>query len=350
MAPATVIVNPKGDILFVSGRTNRYLEAAPGAANWNLFAMAHDGLRHTLGEAVRAAVTQEEPIIRKDVHVGLDDPALTVDLKIQSIRDPESLRGLVLVVFSEPPASTKGKRSSKRARRAGPVAEEMAENLAQLRVELQSTREDMQSSAEELHSANEEFQSANEELQSTNEELTTAQEETQSMNEELQTLNHELQAKVDDLTRVSNDMKNLLESTDIATLFLDAKLRVRLFTAGSSQIFRLIPSDVKRPIADFASALDYPALVADAQEVLRTLTVHEQRAASRDGRWFMVRIMPYRTLDNMVEGVAITFADITASTVLEERLRATQTGLELHIEDQAAQLQRAIRRPEEPPQ
>jgi two-component system CheB/CheR fusion protein len=194
-------------------------------------------------------------------------------------------------------------------------------------------------SQEELNAANEELQSTNEELQSTNEELTTSKEEMQSMNEELQSLNHELQAKIDDLSRVSNDMKNLLENTEIATIFLDGALRVRLFTAGSNRIFKLIPGDTGRPITDLSSELAYASLAADAREVLRTLTVHEQPAATRDGRWFLVRIMPYRTLENQVEGVAITFSDITASKQLEGQLRATQVGLEKHIEAQAQQIE-----------
>jgi two-component system CheB/CheR fusion protein len=183
----------------------------------------------------------------------------------------------------------------------------------------------------------------NEELQSTNEELTTSMEEMQSMNEELQTLNAELQHKVEDLSRLNNDMKNLLDSTEIVTLFLDGALRVRLFTAGANLIFKLIPGDVGRPITDIASELAYPDLADDAREVLRTLAVHEQPAATRDGRWLRVRIMPYRTLENMIDGVVITFADITVSKTLEGKLRATQAGMEQHIADQDLKLeQRAV--------
>ena len=171
-------------------------------------------------------------------------------------------------------------------------------DLEQLRQELRSTREEMQTYQEEAKSTNEELQSANEELQSTNEELTTSKEEMQSMNEELQTLNHELQARVDSLSHLTNDMKNLLDKTEIATVFLDLDLHVRLFTAGSSRIFPLMAGDVGRPITDFASALAYPGLADDAREVLRTLAVHEQPAATRSGGWVLVRVMPYRTLDN----------------------------------------------------
>ena len=194
----------------------------------------------------------------------------------------------------------------------------------------------MQTSQEELRSANEELQSTNEELQSTNEELTTSKEEMQSLNEELQTLNTELQAKVDELSRASNDMKNLLNSTDIATLFLDNDLNVRRFTPQATKIIKLIPADVGRPITDLASELHYPALAEDVREVLRTLASSEKPIGARDGRWFSVRIMPYRTLDDRIDGVVITFADITTAKALETKLRAKQAGLEKRVADQAA--------------
>ena len=175
---------------------------------------------------------------------------------------------------------------------------------------------------------NEELQSTNEELQSTNEELTTSKEEMQSLNEELQTVNAELQSKVDELSGANNDLKNLLNSTDIATMFLDNELRVRRFTTQASRIIKLIPSDIGRPITDLASDLSYPDLTADAREVLRTLVFSEKPIAARDGLWFLVRIMPYRTLDDRIEGVVITFMDITASRRREDGLREKYARLE----------------------
>jgi two-component system CheB/CheR fusion protein len=175
------------------------------------------------------------------------------------------------------------------------------------------------------------MQSTNEELQSTNEELTTSKEEMQSLNEELQTLNHELQSKVDELSRTNNDMRNLLDSTDIATLFLDDALNVRRFTPQTVKIIKLIPGDAGRPITDLASDLVYPGLVEDAREVLRTLVFKEQSIATRDGRWFTVRIMPYRTLDNRIDGLVITLVDITAAKTLEATLRKTQAERETAV-------------------
>jgi two-component system CheB/CheR fusion protein len=182
------------------------------------------------------------------------------------------------------------------------------------------------------------LQSTNEELQSANEELTTSKEEMQSLNEELQTVNAELQAKVDELLRASNDMKNLLNSTDIATLFLDNGLKVRRFTPQATKIIKLIAADEGRPITDLATELQYPELTKDAGQVLQTLTSMEKPISARDGRWFTVRIMPYRTLDDRIDGVVITFADITAAKTLEAKLRSQRAG----PEDQAAE------RPAEP--
>ena len=193
----------------------------------------------------------------------------------------------------------------------------IAEELREAREQLQTTREEMQTSQEEL-------KSTNEELQSTNEELTTSKEEMQSLNEELQTVNAELQSKVDDLSIVNNDMKNLLNSTEIATVFLDDKMHVRRFTPHATQLFKLIQGDVGRPLSDITTELDYPELQNDAHEVLRTLAFVEKQIATRDGRWFRVRIMPYRTQDNVVDGVVITFINITECKKLEAQLRQRQ--------------------------
>jgi two-component system CheB/CheR fusion protein len=176
--------------------------------------------------------------------------------------------------------------------------EELEREVRQARDYLQTTREEMQTSQEELKSTNEELQSTNEELQSTNEELTTSKEEMQSMNEELQTVNYELQAKVDALSQASDDMKNLLNSAHIATLFLDDGLKVRRFTNQTASIIKLIPGDAGRPITDLVTELQYPELADDMREVLRSLVFRECQVPARDGRWFNVRIMPYRTQDN----------------------------------------------------
>ena len=187
----------------------------------------------------------------------------------------------------------------------------------------------MQNSQEELKSTNEEMQSTNEEMQSTNEELTTSKEEMQSLNEELQTVNSELQGKVDELSRSNTDMKNLLNSTDIATLFLDNELKIRRFTTQATKLIKLIPGDVGRPVTDLASELLYPELPDDAREVLRRLGFMEKAISARDGSWFTVRIMPYRTMDDRIDGVVITFLDISVAKALEGKLQDIQVSLEI---------------------
>ena len=184
----------------------------------------------------------------------------------------------------------------------------------------------MQTSREELKSANEELQSTNEELQSTNEELTTSKEEMQSLNEELYTVNAELQSKVDDLSLVNSDMKNLLNSTDIATIFLDSDLRIRRFTAPATQIYKLIQTDLRRPLSDIVNDLDFPDLETEALEVIRSLVFCERQVPTKNGRWYNVRIMPYRTIENVIDGVVVTFINITESKLLEAQLRQIQSG------------------------
>jgi two-component system CheB/CheR fusion protein len=233
------------------------------------------------------------------------------------------LRGLVLVVFTEVASPQQGRVEGgrRKAPKQNPRLAELDRQLQQVREDLRNTREEMQSSQEELKSTNEELQSANEELQSTNEELTTSKEEMQSLNEELQTLNAELQARVDDLSTANSDMRNLLNSTEIATVFLDSNLHVRRFTLEATKIFKLIPGDVGRPITDLASELRYPKLAQDAREVLRTLVSAEKCIAADDRRRFRVRIMPYRTVDDRIEGVVITFTNVSASMQVEEAVR-----------------------------
>lgn len=327
-SPAGVLVNERGDILFISGRTGKYLEPAMGKANWNVFAMAREGLRVDLNNAFSRAHREDQPATVHGAKVGLNGGTQAVDVTVQRLEEPRELRGTYIIVFTDvhaAPAEPGGK--GRPAARQSTRLAELERELQRAREEVQTTREEMQTSQEELKSTNEELQSTNEELQSTNEELTTSKEEMQSLNEELQTVNHELQAKVDELSHANNDMKNLLNSTDIATLFLDGELRVRRFTTQTVRIIKLIPGDAGRPITDLVTDLDYPTLAEDAREVLRTLVFQEKLVATRDGRWFTVRILPYRTLENVIDGVVITFTDASAAKALETALREQASQL-----------------------
>jgi two-component system CheB/CheR fusion protein len=323
-SPPAVLVNDKGDILYISGRTGKYLEPAAGKANWNIFAMAREGIRFDLGNAFQKAIREKGEVVARGLKLGEGDAGQTVDVTVRAIEEPEALRGMAMVIFADaapPPGRKTAGRSRKAPADAARVAE-LEQELTLAREALQTIREEMQSSQEELKSANEELQSTNEELQSTNEELTTSREEMQSLNEELQTVNAEQQSRLDELSRTSNDMRNLLDSTEIVTVFLDRELRIRRFTAGADRLFKLLPGDVGRPLSDIANDLLYPGMTGAVEEVLRTLSSSEKEVAATDGRWFSVRIMPYRTMEDVIGGVVITFANITrfkqAETALNE--------------------------------
>ena len=337
-APPAVLTNDTGDIFYVSGRTGKYLEPAAGKANWNIFAMVREGLRYELARAFPEALRQKSLILH-GLKVGTNGGVQCVDVTVQRLDEPGPLQGLVMVVFTDvaAPVAARAAGRATKPHASNPRLAELDRELLSVRGEARATHEEMQTSQEELRSANEELQSTNEELQSTNEELMTSKEEMQSLNEELQTVNTELQVKVDELSRTSNDMKNLLDSTDIATLFLDKDLNVRRFTPQATKIIKLIPADVGPPITDLE-------LADDAREILRTLASAEKPIGARDGRWFTVRIMPYRTLDDRIDGVVITFADITVAKTLEAKLRDKHTVLEKHVTEQSTKLKRRQRK------
>ena len=318
-APASVLINPDGDILYITGRTGRYLEPAAGKANMNIYAMAREGLGNELPGAIRKAMQNYEPVNLYNIKVGTEGGTQIVDVTLQRIEKPEAIKGTIMVVFSDvtdiPPTTV---RKSKKTNQSSTAREKALETeLQRAHEELQKSREEMQNMQEELKSTYEEMQSTNEELQSTNEELTTSKEEMQSLNEELQTVNIELQSKVNDLTMANNDMKNLLNSTDIATLFLDKELNIRRFTEKLTKLFKLRQSDIGRPFTDMVTHLDYPEMTQDANQVLRTLVFKETSIPTKDQKWFSVRIMPYRTFDDHIDGLVITFIDITAAKQME---------------------------------
>ncbi len=334
-SPPAVLTNNRGDIVYISGRTGDYLEPAAGKANWNIFAMAREGLRFELGSAFQKALRQKGVITVKSIKGKTGGDMQSVDISVQEIDKPEALRGMMMIVFTDvtTPPQKKAAGRSKSAPTDSPSVHGLDQELLQTREELKTTREEMQSSQEELTSANEELQSTNEELQSTNEELTTSREEMQSLNEELQTVNAEQQSKMEEFSRVSDDMRNLLNSTEIVTVFLDNKLQVRRFTTGADKLFKLRAGDVGRPLSDIVTDLVYPGLAEEARDVLRTLIFSEKQVTTNDGRWFSVRIMPYRTTEDVISGVVITFSNITAAKVLEAELRAENARLKGLLEN-----------------
>ena len=324
-APASVLINDQGDILYITGRTGKYLEPAAGKANMNIFVMLRDGLSGQLLGVIRRAKQNYEAVILRNIKVGTNGGTQYVDVTIQHIEKPDAIKGTIMIVFSDVATITKNNKiSAKDGKQLSNIHhQEMEIELQHIKEELQSTREEMQTSQEELKSTNEELQSSNEELQSTNEELTTSKEEMQSLNEELQTVNMEMQSKISDFVQANNDMKNLLNSTDIATLFLDKELNIRRFTDQIKSIIKLRITDIGRPFTEMVSDLEYPEIADHAIEVLRSLVFKELNIPASNGRWFTVRIMPYRTYDDHIDGLVITFVDISVAKKLEAELNKT---------------------------
>ena len=321
-SPASVLVNDTGDIIYISGRTGKYLEPVAGKANWNIYAMAREGLREVLPGALRKAIQNFDRVMLHRIKVTLNDGFQYVDVTVQRLQNSDSMKGLILFVFTDVHASAHEPVGHKREKSAPMVQQkELEMNLQRSYEDLQTLQEEMQTSQEEQKSTNEELQSTNEELQSTNEELTTSKEEMQSLNDELQTINTELQSKVSDFLLANNDMKNLLNSTEIATLFLDRELNIRRFTESTTSIIKLRNSDLGRPFTDLANDLKYPEMESHATRVLQTLVTKETTIATKDGRWFTIRMMPYRTVDDRVDGLVITFTDISTAKNLEREVK-----------------------------
>ena len=325
-APPSVIVNERGDLIYVHGQTGLYLQPASGPPNHNIFSMAREGLRFELSAALRKATRIEGEVLHKGIQVKSNGGFTRVDLKVNKITSPETMRGLLLVTFAA--ASEMAPAQQLEPPKKLATEKKKVDREAALERELQYVRESLQSTIEELETTNEELQSTNEEIQSTNEELETSKEEMQSLNEELQTVNSELQGKIDELSHANDDMSNLLNATDIATIFVDNNLRIKRFTLQATEVIRLITSDVGRPISDLVSKIDYNSLEQDATEVLRTLSFKEAEVKSDDDTWFLMRILPYRTSENVIDGVVITFVDISRVKIAEEGLAQAKRRLE----------------------
>jgi len=328
-APASVLVNNNGDIVYITGRTGKYLEPVAGKANWNIHAMLRDGLQQEFPTAFRKALQNFDAVVVHNIKTVTNGIAQFADMTVQQIEHPEAIRGMIMIVFTDVPAMHAHDEANikPRKQKSSGQQKELELKLQRSYEDLQSVREEMQTSQEELKSTNEELQSTNEELQSTNEELTTSKEEMQSLNEELQTVNSELQSKVSDFVRANDDMKNLLNSTEIATLFLDKDLNIRRFTDNVINIIKLRKTDIGRPFTDIVTDLKYPEIANHAHKVLKTLISVETAITTNDERWFNVRIMPYRTIDDRIDGLVITFSNITISKKLEIQLKEANEAL-----------------------
>ena len=338
LAPASALVNSHGDVLYLHGRSGLFLEPAPGDAGVsNLLKMAREGLRPGLSAALHRAVAKREAVQSESLRVKTNGHFTLVNVSVVPVQDGVATAlesALFLVLLQE------AQGAGRRAARGGEALTATADaTVAALREELrakdeqlQRTNEELVTSTEELKSSNEEMQSVNEELQSTNEELETSKEELQSVNEELAIVNAELQSKVADLSRVNSDMNNLLAGTGIATVFVDRDLKVLRFTPAAREITNLIQSDVGRPVGHIAMNLvGYGTLVADTEEVLANLHARELEVQTAAGKWYALRIQPYRTIANVIEGAVMSFLDITERVRVREVLRRVNEVLRLAV-------------------
>jgi two-component system, chemotaxis family, CheB/CheR fusion protein len=314
-APPSVITDIEGNIEYVHGDTGDYLQPAQGYASLNVIEMAREGLQIGLRNAINKAAANDRSAVSEGQLERANGDFGNIEIKVQHLKNPDDPRVLLLISFlkieqKKPSRSKHAKRtlsgnSSKRL-------EELERELSYMKENLQANAEEMQAANEELKSTNEELQSTNEELQSTNEEMETSKEELQSVNEEIVTVNSEMQDKIEQLTAVQNDMRNLLEVVNIGMIFLDDRLVISRFTHDAARVYRLVDKDIGRPLADIRSLIIDVDLIHDAQEILNTLIPRERTVLTTSNEWFHVRMIPYRTLENVIAGVVMTFSDITA--------------------------------------
>ena len=316
--PPCAVIDDASNVIYIHGRTGRFLEPAEGKASVNLLEMARGGLRADLAGAIHKAAIHKQEVTMRGLRISGEEGYVFLDLTVKPILEQTAMRGLMMVIFKE---STKGTKEFLRKPMARKRRGKSVEDIEQ---ELQYTKENLQTTIEELETSNEELQSTNEELQSTNEEMETSKEELQSLNEEASTVNAELQSRIDELSLINDDMKNLLDSTQIAALFLDQDLRIRRFTPKATGIIPLAGSDSGRPIQHFATTLINTELAEYGQLVLKDLAVREEEVRSKDGNTYAMKIRPYRTVNNAIDGVVITFEQITARKQAEEQVRESE--------------------------
>ncbi len=321
-APASVLINRRNECLYYLGATDRYLRLVPGEPSRDLMAMAREGLRNKLRAAIRRASEERARIMVTGAQVRYDGRAAAVSIAVQPVQsDAEEL--LLVSFIEEPQRPEKRGRSGKLTEDVSRVAE-LERELDATRTELQDTIRDLEAANEEQKAINEEALSVNEEFQSTNEELVTSKEELQSLNEELTALNGQLQETLERQRSTANDLQNILYSSDVATIFLDNKLNIRFFTPAAKSLFRVIATDIGRPLADLTPLAGDTALLAEARAVLTDIVPLRHEIETDNGTWYNRRILPYRTHDNRIEGVVITFADISEIKAAERRIEAAR--------------------------
>jgi two-component system CheB/CheR fusion protein len=329
-APAGVLINAKYEILHFVGKTDRYLVLPTGKPSFNILNMARADLKHPLTAALHKAVREKTNAFCKRLRVNYNGAFCIVDISVKQMTGKGLPPGFMLVIFEDKTPvkeADKKKTGALKVKKQDTALQRLEQELRSTREYLQATIEEMETSNEELKSTNEELQSVNEELQSTNEELETSKEELQSTNEELSTVNAELQNKVDEIFKTNDDMKNLLASTEIASIFLDSDLCIKRFTPAATKIISLIQADIGRPLNDLKTSFPDVDLVGQSRKVLKDLNNVEMEILSKDLTWYAVKIMPYRTTENIINGVTMTFVDIN-KVKQADKIRRLATVLE----------------------
>jgi two-component system CheB/CheR fusion protein len=342
-APPSVIVNEEFDIVHLSESAGRYMRVAGGEPSRNLLKLVHPDLRLDLRTALHQAMQKRTNVEARGLRVKLEDQAELINLIVRPVmREEDATRGFILVLFEdagpEATAADAGGPVEMMVTPSESITRQLEEELIRVKAQLRMTVEQHEMQQEELKASNEELQAMNEELRSSAEELETSKEELQSVNEELTTVNQELKIKIEELGQSNNDFKNLMNSTDIGTIFLDRSLRVKLFTPRARDIFNLIPTDTGRPLSDINSKLIYDRLLPDLEHVIESLQTAEREVQTQDGSWYLMRLLPYRTSEDRINGTVLTFLDITRRKQAAEEAHEAHETLEVRVEERTSEL------------
>lgn len=328
----SVLINAEHNILHLSENVGKFLLFGSGKPSLDLLSNVPPELRTELRTALFQAAHSGAPVQTRPIAVQRSDSRMPVQMTVRFFGEAASESGLMLVMFQDVPENTRNASLDSAEPAQQLLINQLESEIRQLKENLQETIEQAETSTEELKASNEELQAINEELRSASEELETSKEELQSINEELTTVNYELKVKVDETSKINDDLQNLITSTDIATVFIDRGLRIKRYTPQATSIFSLIPSDINRPLLDITHKLDYESLASDVAEVLNALSMVERQIASSDGKHYLARVRPYRTTDDRINGAVLTFVDVTALHRAEENVRKGEERLRVAAE------------------
>jgi two-component system, chemotaxis family, CheB/CheR fusion protein len=333
-APPSLLINEEYEIVHLSERVGHFLRLVGGEPSLNLMKIIHPNLRLETRSILFTAKQRGTSSEVRNVHVNIDGEIKSINITAKPIQDPEAGRTYFLIMFDEMevPKENINTVSESKGIETEPIIKQLEEELQKTKDQLRTTIEQYETSTEELKASNEELQAMNEELRSTTEELETSKEELQAINEELTTVNQEMKSRIEEVSRVNSDLQNLMTSSDIGTIFLDRDLHIKRFTPNIQSLFNIISSDAGRPLTHLTHNLDYEALSQDAKTVLEKLNMIEREIRSKSDRWYLIRLLPYRTVEDKIDGVVLTFIDITERKRAGQALRESEENLKLLIE------------------